>query len=183
MAEEQKNEEAAGEEDGEAPKKKKLSGKTLTLFVGGPVVLIGIIVGALFFLGILGGGSHEEAEGHGEHGEEHAEAEEAHMDPSKLVFYEIPEIVTNLKTDGKGSSFLKLSVSLELDKSVKIEQLEPLMPRIIDQFQVYLRELRLDDLSGSAGMFRLKEELLRRVNLAADPIEVHDVLFKEMIVQ
>lgn len=57
------------------------------------------------------------------------------------------------------------------------------MPRVIDQFQTYLRELRVEDLSGSAAMFRLKEELLRRVNLAAEPVHVEDVLFKEMIVQ
>ena len=46
-----------------------------------------------------------------------------------------------------------------------------------------LRELRLDDLKGSAGVLRLKEELLRRVNVAAAPYKVRDVLLKEMIVQ
>ena len=50
-------------------------------------------------------------------------------------------------------------------------------------FQVYLRELRVEDLSGSAGVYRLKEELLARVNAAVEPINVTDVLFKEMLVQ
>ena len=79
---------------------------------------------------------------------------------------------------------MKLSVSLELkggDEAVKA--LEPVMPRVVDQFQTYLRELRVEDLSGSAGMFRLKEELLRRVNMAIEPVQIQDVLFKEMIVQ
>jgi flagellar FliL protein len=57
------------------------------------------------------------------------------------------------------------------------------MPRIVDQFQSYLRELRVDDLRGSAGVMRLKEELLRRINVAAAPFSVRDVLLKEMIVQ
>ncbi|MFX9073467.1 flagellar basal body-associated FliL family protein, partial [Acinetobacter baumannii] len=57
------------------------------------------------------------------------------------------------------------------------------LPRIIDNFQVYLRELRLDDLKGSAGMYRLREELLLRVNMAAQPVKIKDVLFKEMLVQ
>jgi flagellar FliL protein len=57
------------------------------------------------------------------------------------------------------------------------------LPRIVDNFQVYLRELRVDDLQGSAGMYRLREELLRRVNLAVRPARVKDVLFKEMLVQ
>jgi flagellar FliL protein len=57
------------------------------------------------------------------------------------------------------------------------------MPRIIDSAQVFLRELRLDDLQGSAGMLRLREELMRRINAAVSPVEVRDVLFKEIIVQ
>jgi flagellar FliL protein len=46
-----------------------------------------------------------------------------------------------------------------------------------------LRELRVEDLSGSASVYRLKEELLRRVNLAVEPVKVKDVLFREMIIQ
>ena len=57
------------------------------------------------------------------------------------------------------------------------------MPRVVDQFQGYLRELRIDDLHGSAGVVRLKEELLRRITVAAAPFPVRDVLLKEMIIQ
>ena len=71
----------------------------------------------------------------------------------------------------------KLALALEK------KALEPVLPRVVDQFQTYLRELRVEDLSGSAAMFRLKEELLRRVNMAVEPVEIKDVLFKEMIVQ
>ena len=45
------------------------------------------------------------------------------------------------------------------------------------------RELRKEDLNGSQGVFRLKEELLMRINSSAAPIKVNDVLFKEMLVQ
>ena len=58
-----------------------------------------------------------------------------------------------------------------------------LSPRIIDNFQVYLRELRVEDLRGSAGIYRLREELLARVNNAVHPTKVKDVLFKDMLVQ
>ena len=57
------------------------------------------------------------------------------------------------------------------------------MPRVTDIFQTYLRELRPADLNGSAGLFRLKEELTRRVNAAIAPSEVNAVLFKEIVVQ
>ena len=64
-----------------------------------------------------------------------------------------------------------------------IPRLETILPRIIDNFQVYLRELRIEDLQGSAGLYRLREELLTRVSVAAAPAKVHDVLFKEMLIQ
>ena len=62
-------------------------------------------------------------------------------------------------------------------------KIEELIPRVVDNFQTYLRELRLDDLRGSAGMYRLREELLTRINIAVEPAKVKAVLFKEMIVQ
>ena len=74
-------------------------------------------------------------------------------------------------------------MALELEKIDAKASVEPVLPRIIDQFQTYLRELRAEDLRGSAGVMRLKEELLRRVNLAVAPTPVRDVLLKEMIVQ
>jgi hypothetical protein len=80
-------------------------------------------------------------------------------------------------------AYLKLSVSLELDNAEEKPGIQVLMPRVVDQFQSYLRELRIDDLHGSAGVMRLKEELLRRINVAAAPFPVRDVLLKEMIVQ
>jgi flagellar protein FliL len=76
-----------------------------------------------------------------------------------------------------------MSISLELENQVDVARLQSVMPRIIDNFQVYLRELRIEDLRGSGGMYRLREELLLRVNAAAAPAKVVDVLFKEMLVQ
>ncbi|MEA2823758.1 MAG: flagellar protein FliL [Alphaproteobacteria bacterium] len=99
------------------------------------------------------------------------------------VFFDIPDIIVNIQTPDSAPAFLKLSVSLELDKAEAKTAIEPVLPRIIDQFQTYLRELRVEDIRGSAGVMRLKEELLRRVNLAVAPTPVHDVLLKEMIIQ
>jgi flagellar FliL protein len=104
--------------------------------------------------------------------------------PAKeAAFFDIPDIIVNLQTPDATQSYLKLSVSLELEKADLKAVIEPVMPRVIDQFQSYLRELRVEDVRGSAGVMRLKEELLRRVNLAVAPTPVRDVLLKEMIVQ
>ena len=92
-------------------------------------------------------------------------------------------MIVNLNTGGRKSTFLKIRVSLELEDAGDISRIETVMPRILDNFQVYLRELRIEDLKGSSGMYRLREELLTRVNAAAAPAKVHDVLFKELLVQ
>ena len=107
----------------------------------------------------------------------------ANLPAATAAFFDIPDIIVNIQTPDSAPAFLKLSVALELDKAEAKAAIEPVLPRIIDQFQTYLRELRVEDLRGSAGVMRLKEELLRRVNLAVAPTPVHDVLLKEMIIQ
>jgi flagellar FliL protein len=99
------------------------------------------------------------------------------------VYFELPQMLVNLSTSGRRTSFLKIVVSLELTSEADKASLEESLPRIIDNFQVYLRELRVEDLRGSAGLYRLREELLFRVNAAVSPARVTDVLFKEMLVQ
>ncbi len=126
-------------------------------------------------MGVFGGGEEEHA-AVDEHGKKV-------VDPSQIVFYELPELIINLQTDDPRGSFVKFKVTLELHDAKMLPMIEPLMPRIIDNFQIYLRELRADDLAGSAGLFRLKEEILRRINMDVRPHEVADVLFTEMIIQ
>jgi len=112
-----------------------------------------------------------------------AKADDVPLTPPKVAFSDMQDILVNIQSNDGTPAYLKLGVSLELEDDAQKAALTPLMPRITDQFQAYLRELRLDDLQGSAGVLRLKEELLRRVNVAAAPYKVRDVLLKEMIVQ
>lgn len=153
-----------------APAPKRLSGKKI-LMIAAPVLLL-LLGGGAYFMGLFGGAKEEEL---------HAEA--APVEAPQIIFYEIPEMLVNLNTGERKASFLKLRVALEVDRQSAATELEQKLPRVIDNFQIYLRELRIEDLSGSAGMFRLKEELLRRVNAAVAPTQVKDVLFKEMLVQ
>ena len=162
-----------GEEEGG---KKKLSGKTLVLFIVLPLLLVVGGVGGAFMMGVFGGGEEEEQAEMGADGKKV-------VDPSKVVFYELPELIINLRSKEERASFVKFRVTLELHDATALPKIEPLMPRIMDNCQVYLRELRPSDLDGSAGLFRLKEEILRRINMDVRPYEVADVLFTEMIIQ
>lgn len=101
-----------------------------------------------------------------------------------VVFVDLPELVVNLANPSSDrTQYLKIKVVLELPEQKMIEQITPIMPRVMDAFQTYLRELRPNDLDGSAGLYRLKEELTRRVNVAIAPSRITAVLFKEIIVQ
>ncbi len=164
------------EEEGGESSKKQGGKKKLLLFVALALFLVVGGVATAYFTGLLEpliallGGADETV------------AEET-TDPVEAVFFDLPEILVNLNTGRRKSTFLKIRVSLELENAEDVARIEAVMPRIIDNFQVYLRELRVEDLKGSAGMYRLREELLTRVTLAVAPSKVSDVLFKEMLVQ
>lgn len=152
-------------------KKKKFSGKQLILFIGLPVLLLVGAIGAYFFF-------LKDVDSPAE-----ANAAAPAAVPATLSFYDLPEMLVNLNTGGRKASYLKIKVALEVDRESALAELDAKLPRVVNEFQVYLRELRPEDLNGSAGMYRLKEELLVRVNTALYPTQVKDVLFKEMLVQ
>ncbi|MEC9100534.1 MAG: flagellar basal body-associated FliL family protein [Pseudomonadota bacterium] len=152
--------------------------KKLILFIVIPVLLlIGGGVGVAVMLGLFS------SEPPANPDEEQVQVEEVVAPSAQTTFFEIPDLIVNLNTSGRKSVFLKIKISLEIADPSDIDTINQLLPRIVDNFQVYLRELRVQDLQGSAGMYRLHEELLRRVNIAVRPAKVKDVLFKEMLVQ
>ena len=115
------------------------------------------------------------------HGDEmHAEAPAA----KPPVFVDVPDMLVNqVGLPGERVQYLKVKIVLEVKEEKQVEAIKPTMPRVTDIFQTYLRELRPSDLNGSVGMFRLREELTRRVNAAISPSQVNAVLFKEIVVQ
>jgi flagellar FliL protein len=113
--------------------------------------------------------------------EHHAEAAPVAKPP---VFVDVPDMMVNLAgAPGERVQYLKLKIVLELKEEKQVEAIKPSMPRVTDIFQTYVRELRSSDLNGSAGVFRLKEELTKRVNAAVAPVQVSAVLFKEVVLQ
>jgi flagellar protein FliL len=144
-----------------------------------PIRLILIAVAALV---VLGGGGAGAFMFFGHHSTEEKKPATAEAKPA--VFFDVPEVLVNLSNAGSDrTQYLKVKVVLELPDKELTQQIQPVMPRVMDTFQTYLRELRPADLEGSAGLYRLKEELTRRVNIAIAPNRVNAVLFKEIVVQ
>ena len=160
------NPEAEAAEGKEAPPKRRLPLKLILIAAGGLALLGGLGAGAYHFL--LGNRS------------EAAAATEI----KPPVFLDMPDVLVNLSSSGSDrTQYLKVKVVLELPDQMMSAQIQPVMPRLTDAFQTYLRELRPTDLEGSAGLYRLKEELTRRVNAAIAPSRINAVLFKEIVVQ
>lgn len=102
---------------------------------------------------------------------------------AKTFIFNLPPMVVNLNNESDTGAFMKLQLALEVADEAMMAEIQPRMAKVTDAFQVYLRELRRSDLEGSAGVYRLKEELLRRVNVAIYPSRVEAILFKEILVQ
>jgi flagellar FliL protein len=160
---------------------KKGGGRKKLLLLALPVLLVAIGAG-LWFGGILppllGMGAP-------------AATAEQEPGPRAVAFLDMPEIVTNLNAPGRRAVYVKLRSKLELARAEDGAAVQASMPRLLDLFQTYLREVRPEELRGSAGTQRLREELVARANIAvaqagrgeAQQIRVNDVLFLEILVQ
>jgi flagellar protein FliL len=168
MAKEKPEAEGAEAAEGEAKKGGFLSKKLIIMIAGGLLVVVGG-GGAYFFMS----------------GSKHGHEEKVAQTPAKPLpaFYDLPELLVNLQAPGGRTSYLKARIVLEVEDAKLVEQIKPLMPRVMDAFQTYLREMRQSDLEGSAGLYRMREELTRRVNIAVAPSKINAVLFKEIVVQ
>ena len=99
------------------------------------------------------------------------------------MFIDVPEMIANLNSGGRRAAYIKLKAKLELSRKEDMVTVQNAMPRVVDLFQGYLREMRPEELRGTAGTYRLREELVARTNIAAAPAKVLDVLIVELLVQ
>jgi flagellar FliL protein len=173
------------DDDDEGGDGRKSAGRRkLILFVGVPIIVVILLVGVAIVMGIGPfGGADEEVTTESSRGEEGDQG--GGGSAGNVGFYELPQMMVNLNTTDGTTEFLRITVSLEIanDTPETRVQLDTMLPRVLDNFQTYMRELRLEDLNGSAGLFRLKQEMLSRINRAVDPVQVSDVLFSELLVQ
>lgn len=98
-------------------------------------------------------------------------------------YVDVPPMVVTLRSaDGK-QHFLKLHFVIVAADSGKVGQINNSMPLILDTLQSFLRELRPEDLTGSAAVFRVKEEILVRLRDALGQDGIKEVLIQDLIEQ
>ena len=163
-----------------APAKKGIPKLFIIIGAAAIVVLLGG-AGLFFFLSSSSAPATDAEHGAAATEGEHAAGAAA---AGHTFIFNLPPMIVNLNAEeGQKEAFMKLTVALEVANEETMVEIQPSMAKVVDAFQVYLRELRRSDLEGSAGVYRLKEELLRRVNVAIYPSRVESILFKEILVQ
>jgi len=156
----------------EAEPEKASGGKKKLILLAAPVLLIGVLAG-LWFTGILPGLL----------GMRHDEPPKEAEKPAMPIFVDLPDMIANLNSPSNKPSYIKLQARLEVAQPEDAEKIKQEMPRLQDIFQTYLREMRPEELRGSPGIYRLREELLGRANVAVAPVRVNDVLFTQLLIQ
>ncbi|MCQ2966199.1 MAG: flagellar basal body-associated FliL family protein [Alphaproteobacteria bacterium] len=175
MAEEEEEEAGAVEEGASSGGKSK---KKLILIVLPLLVIIACGVG-VFFSGMT-----ENIVENKNKVDENLIAEGEEGAPKEGAYFVIPEVMVNLSNRGNQKPiYFKLNITLELGSQLDVAHAEKMLPRIVDSMQFYLREMRLEEIQGSMGTYRLKEEILGRLTKILAPAQVVDVLLKDIVVQ
>lgn len=153
-----------------AAKKPRFSKRVLIIAAAGAVLLLG------------GGGAAFALLGGSESAPEHAKVEAA-SEESAENFVDVPPLILNLRSADGAPRFLKLHFMLVAKDPAAAESIKTQLPLLIDAYQPFLRELRPEDLAGSAAVFRIKEEMLVRATSTLGPDKVKDVLIQDLIQQ
>jgi len=149
------------------------SSKRLLIIVGGVILLL-LIAGAAAFVLLRPAGDASAAG---------AEAKAESHDEEGATYVDAPAMVVNLRGADGAARFLKIRFTFVPASAAKGEEIKAKLPLIIDAFQPFLRELRPEDLAGSAAVFRIKEEMLVRATGAMGPGVVKDILIQDLIQQ
>jgi len=168
-----------GEEGAAAPKSKK----KLLIIIGGAVALIAIIVAVLFLFVFKSEPEETDAmAADGAGGVDINSIDGGALVIGPPVYKDLAPLNVNLLTE-RGNRFLKIKLTLEYQGPVDDVIYAEAIPRIEDDLNTYLRQLRPDDFKGTANIYKLKEDLLLRLGQSSHPLNLKNVLFRELIVQ
>lgn len=139
-------------------------------------MVIAAAIGAVVLLGGAGAGVALMSGGEG--GEEPAGA-----GVQSASYVEVPPMIVNLRSGDGQARFLKLRFIVVATDPGKSEEIKEKLPVILDALQPFLRELRPEDLNGSAAVFRVKEEMMARATQVLGAGLVRDVLIQDLVQQ
>jgi flagellar FliL protein len=181
-----------GAEAADAAKAAKAKAKRKKLIIVGAaagILLLGGGGGAAFLF--MGGDAKAESgkDGHAAKPEAKAEAKaegghgEAGGEGAGGGFVDVPAFLVNLRSPDGQARFLKLHFMIVPEEGVAPDDIKAKLPLVLDSFQPFLRELRPEDLAGSAAVFRIKEEMMTRATATLGEGQVKDILIQDLVQQ
>lgn len=96
-----------------------------------------------------------------------------------FAFIAVDPLIISIGEAG-ANRHLRFKAQLEVEKAHE-DDVAAIMPRIVDVLNGYLRAIRLADIEDNVALFRLRAQMLRRVQLVAGPGRVRDVLIQEFV--
>ncbi|MFZ5746640.1 MAG: flagellar basal body-associated FliL family protein [Pseudomonadota bacterium] len=171
--------------EGAAPAAPAAKSKKKLFILGGAAAVL-VLGGGGGAYALMSGGAKTEA-----HGEEaaaeapadHGGGESGGHGGESESFVDVPPMVVNLRSPDGAARFLKLHFMIVPGPKGTQEAIKGQLPAVLDAYQPFLRELRPEDLAGSAAIFRIKEAMLARANDVLGPDMVKDILIQDLIQQ
>jgi flagellar FliL protein len=174
MAEEQDEQIEDGEAEAEAPAKKSSLLKILIILI----VLVALAGGGYF-----GYTKFLKAEiAPTEEVKEESTSTETKGEPALGVMYSLDPFLVNL-AGSKGKRVLKVTVSLELSAPEVRAELNENLQKVVDSILVLLSSKTFEDVYSVQGKFKLKDEIITRVNRFLAMGHIRDAYFTEFIIQ
>jgi flagellar FliL protein len=156
---------ASLEEDQEPQKPKKFNTKVILAIIALLLLMVG---GWFIYKNIV-------------HNEEKT-IEESLM--GQIFFLDLEPITVNLRAGSENNlAWLRIKVTLEVKGQNNYDLLKKMTPKVMDVFQTYLKELKKSDLDGSFGIYKIKDEMMMRINVILAPTQIENILFQEFILQ
>lgn len=138
-----------------------------------------IIIGAVVGLLLVGGGvgAYFMMSG-GEPKEEVVEE----VPPGPPTYHEFPQLVVDLKKDGKRTNYIKIKIVVEIvTRDLPLLQEREL--KIVDKVQSYLRSQTRADVAEGAGTEHMRAGITKIVQDVMGDVKIEGVLFREILLQ
>jgi len=90
--------------------------------------------------------------------------------------------IVNL-ADPSGSRYLRMTIDVEVDNNVVIEEMKQRQPQLRDMIISLVSNKTYEDVSTTRGKLAIKEEIIRRFNLILTTGKVRNIYFTEFVVQ
>ena len=101
-----------------------------------------------------------------------------------LAYYDLPRISLTLASIGSSTASGKVRMDISLEVNEKdLDKLQDFQPRIMDTIINHMRQYDADDVKPSNVSSQLHENLLNVVNQASKPILIHNIVFRQFLVQ